>query len=236
MAITKKADSKKPKTVKRTRAPKRSDASTQASGFELIQAKDHVLDVINHTVNDWENYHSLENATEDSSFELMNDLYETMMKRIIADHVGILKSRQLELELKAGLAFQVAATYLSINKLTAFARSFQSLSKASINLAFSLTNDTSELPSTTSYPKWTEWNNVADAMNTVFVIEKQSIENFKKLKTLLDDEDQDILEKKIKITDHLGTLMDAFKDAKAIEDLIEIDKQMLMSKKSPGKI
>lgn len=228
MVETKKTPSKRVKTAKKKpsnakKVPKEIDASTQIRNICLTHVKNEISVAVKHWIEK-----KKENQDENEDFSsLVNDLYQDLKSQITQDQLKLLKLKQIELELGAVLTFVAVASYLSLCKFRGFAKAFQSLSRMSVNLVFLLSAglDLSTLQPTQN-PNWQKWQNVADAINEALKAERATIENFEKLQNLIEEENSEILDKKMKITDNVQSLLKHFKNAKESEDFFEIDKKL----------
>ena len=220
----KKSSSKSKSVAAKT---KTADKFTQVQNVCLEKAKDRIYDVMNVWLKSQPEFDPAENEKE-AYLDLILGLYEELKLHIEADQLELLKIKQVELELNAVLTFTMASTYLAISKFHGFARTFQSLSKSTVSLIFSLSSgiDLGKLASIV-HPQWKNWNNVVDAINEAFRAERLTIQNFEKMQNLVPESQHQILEKKLNITKIIKSLMDHFENAKEFEDFFDIDKKLL---------
>ena len=122
----------------------------------------------------------------------------------------------------------MASTYLAMSKFHGFARTFQSLSKSTVSLIFSLSSGIDlEKMSSIAHPQWKNWNNIVDAINEAFRAERLTIQNFEKMQNLVPESQHQIIDTKLNITRKIKSLMDHFENAKEYEDFFDIDKKLL---------
>ena len=220
----KKSSSKSKSVVAKT---KTADKSTQVQNICLEKTKDRVYQVMNTWLKSQPEFDPAENEKE-AYMDLILGLYEELKLHIEADQLELLKIKQVELELNAVLTFTMASTYLAMSKFHGFARTFQSLSKSTVSLIFSLSSgiDLGKLASIAP-PQWKNWNNVVDAINAAFKAQRRTIQNFEKMQNLVPESQHQILDKKLNITRKIKGLMDHFENAKEFEDFYDIDKKLL---------
>ena len=199
----------------------------QVQNVSLEKVKDRIYDVMNVWLKSQPEFNPAEDEKE-AYLDLILGLYEELKLHIEADQLELLKIKQVELELNAVLTFTMASTYLAMSKFHGFARTFQSLSKSTVSLIFSLSSgiDLGKLASIV-LPKWKNWNNVVDATNEVFRVERLTIQNFEKMQNLVPKSQHQILDKKLNITRKIKSLMDHFENAKEYEDFFDIEKKLL---------
>ena len=220
----KKSSSKSKSVAAKT---KTADKSTQVQNLCLEKVKDRIYDVMNVWLKSQPESNPAENKKE-AYLDLILGLYEELKLHIEADQLELLKIKQVELELNAVLTFTMASTYLAMSKFHGFARTFQSLSKSTVSLIFSLSSgiDLGKLASIAP-PQWKNWNNVVDAINAAFKTQRRTIQNFEKMQNLVPESQHQILDKKLNITRKIMSLMDHFKNANEFEDFFDIDKKLL---------
>ncbi len=232
---TKKA-AKKPKATKKkavTRARKSAskpkislDKSTQVRNTCLVRVKNRVIDAVEKWLETIPNV-QISSDENDAYVDLVHSLYEKLKLHIQEDQIQLLKVKQIELELRAVLTFVTAATYCALAKFKGFAKVFHSLSKSSVALVFGLSDglDLSYLGQV-SRPSWQTWDNVVDAINEAFKVERATIENFEKLHPLITDPDSEIVAVKLKITRQVQTLMEYLEEAQETDDFFKIDAKL----------
>ena len=220
----KKSSSKSKSVAAKT---KTADKFTQVQNVCLEKAKDRIYDVMNVWLKSQPEFDPVENEKE-ANLDLILGLYEELKLHIEADQLELLKIKQVELELNAVLKFTMASTYLAMSKFHGFARTFQSLSKTTVSLIFSLSSgiDLGKLASIV-HPQWKNWNNVVDAIKEAFRAERLTIQNFEKMQNLVPKSQHQILDKKLNITKKIKSLMDHFENAKEFEDFFYITRNSL---------
>ena len=130
----------KPKDNKALTKTKTIDKFTQVQNVCLEHAKNR----ISHAVDIWlKSRHEFDPAEneKDAYLNMVHELYEELKIHIEDDQLKLLKLKQIELEFQAVLTFTMASTYLTMCKFQGFARSFRSLTNATVSLIFSIASD-----------------------------------------------------------------------------------------------
>ena len=200
---------------------------TQVQHVCLEQAKATIFDAVHTWFQSQPESYPAENENE-AYLDLIQGLYEGLKLQIETEQLELLKIKQIELEVNAVLTFTMATTYLAMSKFHGFARTFQSLTKSTVSLIFSLSTDKGlEKRLSIVHPQWKNWNNVVDAINDALKAERLTIQNFERMQNLVPKSQHQILDKKLNITRKIKNLMDHFENAKESEDFFEIDKKLM---------
>lgn len=216
--------------------PKTAPSKDVETAEKSIQVYDPTLinikDKINQSVQEWMESNQtkiVQDDEPDSVLELIEDLNRHLKNVLNKDERKIRLVKQVRLELEASLTFTIAAAYFKNCEFGGFAKFFNKLSDATMNLIFgfgSITDLSTLGP--TKPPEWQKWENVVDAINSAFKVERDTITNYTLLENVLAEDERLLLnEKKDTISALFEILMDHFKGAKEAQDFYEIESKLL---------